>query len=211
VFGVVFSAGDLRASYQGIANQDIDPQRIVLTASLRSEEFVQSVSVCKLPEIRFAGLNAYLFESDSNVSDAPQRSSAGSVAPSLVSALDHLVVNANDANGVLRCFASLGLELKLDQTIERWRVRQLFYRIGNVVIEVMIALDDGARPAENGYWGLAYRVPSLSRALQRMNSNNVMTSATREGRKPGTEVATLKSHNLEIATLLISHSPEEVV
>ena len=54
------------------------------------------------------------------------------------------------------------------------------------------------------YW--AARVSSQRLAAE-LASRGVTLTAVRDGRKPGTRVATLKSHDLGIPTLLIEPAP----
>jgi hypothetical protein len=57
--------------------------------------------------------------------------------------------------------------------------------------------------SDNFFWGLAYQCADLASAVSDLGARGIATSSIRKGRKPGTLVATLKSHGLEIPTLLI--------
>ena len=116
--------------------------------------------------------------------------------------VDHVVLRTGDAEACIELFADeLGIRLALDRNAPQWGGRMLFFRAGKLTLEV-IAPD--AEQAEGTYfWGLAYACPDLRQQVQALQARGVSVSAVREGRKPGTAVATVKSHCLEIPTLLI--------
>lgn len=127
-----------------------------------------------------------------------------------ISSLDHLVINSSGVNALIPIFQTLGMNLRLDQTVEAWGFRQLFYRAGDCIIEVIESITPSARPLQNEVWGLAYQVESVDELLLRLSSLNILASDSRKGRKKGTVVSTLKSHNLGIATLLIDHTAARI-
>jgi catechol 2,3-dioxygenase-like lactoylglutathione lyase family enzyme len=116
--------------------------------------------------------------------------------------VDHLVLRTGDAQACIDLFAGeLGLRLALDKTAPQWGGRMLFFRAGKLTLEVIAA---DKEPPEGAYfWGLAYACPDLEQRVPTLEARGVSVSAVREGRKPGTAVATVKSHCLEIPTLLI--------
>ena len=77
----------------------------------------------------------------------------------------------------------------------------LFFRAGKLTLEVIQS--DDAQPDENFFWGIAYQCSALEATTEALVERGVVLSGLREGRKPGTRVATVKSHGLEIPTLLI--------
>lgn len=121
-----------------------------------------------------------------------------------IQTVDHVVLTTNDANDCIRLFGDeLGMRLALDQTVEKWNARMLFFREGSMTLEVIERLDK--LPARDTFWGISYRVGNLKRAHELLVSNGVLLSEIRPGRKPGTEVATVKSHNGGIETLLVGN------
>ena len=75
-----------------------------------------------------------------------------------------------------------------------------FYR---QVLELEVIESEGDAKSGNSFWGLAYQCQDLAGTIHTLGERGIAVSAMREGRKPGTLVATLKSHHLEIPTLLI--------
>ena len=97
---------------------------------------------------------------DGQITDA-LRDSPKFNAPEL--AVDHVVLRTNSAD---RCIANygdqLGIRLALDQTVEKWGGRMLFFRTGKMTLEVIDAMQD--RPQEDYFWGIAYQCPDLDQA-----------------------------------------------
>jgi hypothetical protein len=77
----------------------------------------------------------------------------------------------------------------------------LFFRAGKLTLEVIEPL--GEPPAADYFWGIAYQCADLQRTALQLASRGVSLSVIRAGRKPGSFVATVKSHCLEIPTLLL--------
>jgi hypothetical protein len=95
----------------------------------------------------------------------------------------------------------LGIRLALDQTVPEWGGRMLFFRAGKLTLEVIDSGSDG--PGQDYFWGIAYQCPDIVEIAGQLAERGVELSELRAGRKPGSRVATLKSHNLGIPTLLL--------
>ncbi|MDG2047738.1 MAG: hypothetical protein P8J79_11045 [Halioglobus sp.] len=116
--------------------------------------------------------------------------------------VDHVVLRTSDAPACIKLFADeLGVRLALDKTVPEWGGRMLFFRAGKMTLEV-IESDKGGSD-DNAFWGLAYQCADLASMVSDLIGRGVKVSTIREGRKPRTFVATVKSHALEIPTLLI--------
>lgn len=116
--------------------------------------------------------------------------------------VDHIVLRTDDAQACIDLFGSeLGVRLALDKTVPEWGGRMLFFRTGKLTLEVIESAGDNA--GATGFWGLAYQCQNLEGLVRTLGERGVSTSDIRAGRKPGTRVATLKSHSLGIPTLLI--------
>jgi hypothetical protein len=116
--------------------------------------------------------------------------------------VDHLVLRTGDPQGCIELFSEqLGIRLALDKTAPQWGGRMLFFRAGKLTLEV-IAADEQPGHA-SAFWGIAYQCPDIRQCVQRLEKVGVSLSEIRPGRKPGTRVATVKSHCLGIPTLLV--------
>jgi catechol 2,3-dioxygenase-like lactoylglutathione lyase family enzyme len=120
--------------------------------------------------------------------------------------VDHVVLRTVNPDACIDLFRDqLGIRLALDKNIEAWGGRMLFFRGGKMTLEVIESSADG--PEKNVFWGVAYQCTSLAERVRILQDAGVQVSAPRDGRKPGTRVATLKSHDLGIPTLLIQPAP----
>jgi catechol 2,3-dioxygenase-like lactoylglutathione lyase family enzyme len=116
--------------------------------------------------------------------------------------VDHVVLRTSDAQGCIDLFAGrLNVRLALDKTVPEWGGRMLFFRTGKMTLEVIESASD--KTTASAFWGLAYQCPSLEKTSIVLGERGVKLSDIREGRNPGTLVATVKSHCLGIPTLLI--------
>ena len=129
---------------------------------------------------------------------------ANAVKPDSVNKLDHVVINTNDAEGFIQIYEKdLGIRLALDQTVEKWGGRMLFFRLNKTTIEV-IAKSDEHKPKDS-LWGLAWDVEDLEATHKRLTQLGIEATSVKEGRKPNTLVSTIKSHTCNIPTLFIQH------
>jgi catechol 2,3-dioxygenase-like lactoylglutathione lyase family enzyme len=107
--------------------------------------------------------------------------------------LDHLVVTTAEPERALGLYgAKLGLDLRLDRTNPAWGVRQQFFRCGRAVLETVCPMNSDDRPAGDRLSGLAWRVGSAKDAHGRLTQAGFSLSEVRAGRKPGTQVFTLR-------------------
>lgn len=125
---------------------------------------------------------------------------------SSISKLDHVVINTNDPDGFIEIYEGIyGLRLALDQTVEKWGGRMLFFRVNKTTIEVIAKADEND-PVDK-LWGIAWEVENLEKTHQRISEEGFKITDIKEGRKPNTLVATVKSDTYNIPTLLIQHLP----
>lgn len=138
------------------------------------------------------------------VCDGSRSARFRSLYPSAVAecSVDHLVLRTGDAQACIALFGvGLGLRLALDRTVPEWGGRMVFFRAGKMTLEIVEPQDGSV--AGSDFWGIAYRHPDLNALGGALQARGARISAVREGRKPGTRVATVRSHCLGIPTLLI--------
>ena len=120
--------------------------------------------------------------------------------------VDHLVLRTADADACISLFSvGLGIRLALDKNAPQWGGRMLFFRVGKLTLEIIEPAQD--KPESDHFWGIAYQCPDMSITAAGLQKAGVELSKVRNGRKPGTKVATIKSHSLAIPTLLIQPAP----
>lgn len=123
--------------------------------------------------------------------------------PPGIHAVDHIVLRSADADDCIRLFGEeLGLRLALDQTVPEYGGRMVFFRHGKLTLEVIQPLRDP--PEQDTLWGVTYLCRNINATVAALDRRGVALSAVRTGRKPGTRVATVRSHCLGLPTLLIA-------
>jgi catechol 2,3-dioxygenase-like lactoylglutathione lyase family enzyme len=118
--------------------------------------------------------------------------------------LDHVVINTNDADGFIKIYKdAFNIRLALDKIIEHWNKRMLFFRLNKTTIEVIEQKDDLS--SNDQMWGLAWDVKDIEKAHKRLTTEGIEVTPVQKGIKEKTLVATIKSHNHNVPTLLIQH------
>lgn len=121
-----------------------------------------------------------------------------------VSALDHVVVRTPNPERAIAFYAGrLGLDLRLDRSNEKWGARLLFFRCGDLVVEIAHDLKKGVSDAPDQLWGLSWRVPDVAKANARLKAAGLDVTETREGRRPGSQVFSVKDRTEGVPTLVI--------
>ena len=152
-----------------------------------------------LPDKLTRGLFTFLIEHTEGELPEPE-----SLPTSSVHKLDHVVINTNDPDGFIDVYQNIyDLRLALDQTVEKWGGRMLFFRLNHTTIEVIGKNDDNE--TQDKLWGLAWDVKDLEAAHKRLEKEGFEITPLKEGRKPNTLVTTVKSNTHNIPTLLIEH------
>ena len=152
-----------------------------------------------LPNDLTRGLFAFLIEHTEGNLPLPNKFSDTSV-----NKLDHVVINTNDPEGFIDVYQdTYGIRLALDQTVEKWGGRMLFFRLNKTTIEVIAKKDENK--IEDKLWGLAWDVEDIKKTHSRLLNEGFEITPVKEGRKPNTLVATIKSNVYNIPTLLIQH------
>ncbi len=131
---------------------------------------------------------------------APEAGRAGAD----IAGLDHVVVRTPNAERAVALYGGrLGLDLRLDRARPDIGVRQLFFVVGGLVVEVVQSLKESAGDGPDSIWGLAWRSRDIEASQARMQSAGIAVSNIRDGRKAGSRVFTPKSHTGDVPTLII--------
>lgn len=121
------------------------------------------------------------------------------VAGHAADALDHVVIRTADPEAAIALYGeALGIRLALDRELAG--TRMLFFRMGGVTIEVV---GDANAGASDAFYGLAYRVHDIEEANARMKAAGLDVSEVRNGRKPGTQVFTVREGTCGVPTLIL--------
>lgn len=124
--------------------------------------------------------------------------------PAAISELDHVVIRSPNPERAVALYAGrLGLDLRLDRSNPQWNARLLFFRCGNLVVEVAHDLKKGVSDAPDELWGLSWRTPDIARCHERLQKAGVDVSEVRQGRRPGTQIFTVQSHTANVPTIVL--------
>ncbi len=129
---------------------------------------------------------------------------AGSDEAAAISTLDHIVVRTPNPERAVALYAGrLGLDLRLDRSNPAWGSRLLFFRCGDLVVEIAHDLKKAVSDAPDELWGLSWRTPDIGRCYERLKKAGVEVLAPRDGRRPGTQVFSVQSHTANVPTIVI--------
>jgi catechol 2,3-dioxygenase-like lactoylglutathione lyase family enzyme len=153
-----------------------------------------AVELAQLDTDRTRGLSVRLVERRPATLPA-----ADSFAADQVEALDHVVIRSAQPDDAVALYGgALGIRLALDRELAG--TRMLFFRTGGVTIEVIA---DPRASAADAFYGLAYRVRDLAAAHQRLTAAGFAPTEPRAGRKPGTQVFSVRADTCGVPTLFI--------
>ena len=134
---------------------------------------------------------------------AKERPRSAAIADAPTTALDHVVVSTADPERAAALYgARLGLDMALDRSHPDWG-RLMFFRCGDLIVEVVQRPQSDMGPAQDKLWGLSWRVADIDATRARLASAGVDVSDVRTGRKPGTRVLTVRNGTCGIPTLLV--------
>jgi catechol 2,3-dioxygenase-like lactoylglutathione lyase family enzyme len=128
-------------------------------------------------------------------------------ADGLFTGLDHVVIRSPDPERAIALLAGrLDLELRLDRTNPDWGARLLFFRCGDLVVEVAHDLAGGIHNGPDELWGLSWRTGNIEAAHARLAADGIAVSEIRSGRRPGTRVFTVKDRSARLPTLVLART-----
>ena len=146
------------------------------------------------------GVNLFLVENRPDAETWPE-AEAGAAA---VTGLDHVVVRTPDPDRAAALYgARMGLDMRLDRSNPDWGTRLMFFRVGDLVVEIAHDLKAGVSDGPDSFWGLSWRVADVAETHARLTAAGGLVSEVRTGRKPGTAVFTVKDAPGGVPTLVI--------
>lgn len=157
----------------------------------------------RLPDEKMAGIKSFVLERTEGELRARGANAGG------VTRLDHIVINTpNPERAVATYGARLGLGFALDRTAEQWKTRFLFFKIGDLTFEIIHRLDHAHDSAGDDHiWGMTWETDDLNAAHARLTAAGRDMSDIRTGRKPGTQVFTVRDGTQGVPTLFIQSDP----
>jgi len=137
---------------------------------------------------------------------AQERPRSAAMAAAPVLGLDHVVVSTEDPERAAALYgARLGLDMALDRSHPDWG-RLMFFRCGDLIVEVVHRPVAGGDLAHDRLWGLSWRVADIEAARARLVADGIDVSEVRAGRKPGTRVMSVRNGTCGTHTLLLERT-----
>jgi len=137
---------------------------------------------------------------------AKERPLSVRTAPASINAMDHVVISTADPERAAALYgARLGLDMALDRSHPDWG-RLMFFRCGDLIVEVVRRPVAGADQAHDKLWGLTWRVADIDATRERLVAAGLEATEVRIGRKPGTRVMSLRGGTCGIHTLLLERT-----
>ena len=137
---------------------------------------------------------------------AEERPRSAATADAPVLGLDHVVVSTEDPERAAALYgARLGLDMALDRSHQEWG-QLMFFRCGDLIVEVVKRPVAGADKAHDKLWGLSWRVADIDATRARLLAAGIDASEVRNGRKPGTRVLSVRNGACGIHTLLLERT-----
>ena len=139
------------------------------------------------------------------VSDQPPAEPA--VHPLGVTHLDHVVIASPDLARTVAALRAIGLEPRRERDTELGGapLRQIFFRLGEVVLE-LIGSPDAAGEGPASFWGLTHTVTDIDAAAALLGEH---AGRVKDAVQPGRRITTVrhKALGMSVATALITPVP----
>lgn len=120
-----------------------------------------------------------------------------------ITGLDHVVVETADPERAAALYgARLRLDMRLDRSHADWG-HLMFFRCGDLIVETVKRAGKDYSDGRDRLWGLSFRVDDIAAARRRMQAAGIDVSEPRAGRKPGTQVATVRNGTCGVPTILL--------
>jgi len=197
---IAFGVDDVDHAVRRLARVGLDPEPIVAGESIdRLSGERRHWRRTRASTAATHGVRIFMMES------TPRPCSA-LCAPesSAVMGLDHVVIRTPDPVRAAALYgARLGLDLRLDRANPDWGARLMFFRCGDLIVEIAHDLKAGVSSGPDTLWGLSWRVPNASSAHARLRAAGLDVSELRPGRKPGTHVFTVRDKTCGVPVLVL--------
>ena len=200
LIGMVFATEDVNSARHSLVEKGFEVEEPSSGQGINnSDQQTRNWKNLFLPPDLTRGIFSFVIEHlDENL---PQSKALNASSPHK---LDHVVINTNDADGFIKIYKdAFNIRLALDKIIEHWNKRILFFRLNKTTIEVIEQKDD--LPSNDQMWGLAWDVKDIEKTHKRLTTEGIEVTPVQKGIKEKTLVATIKSHNHNVPTLLIQH------
>jgi catechol 2,3-dioxygenase-like lactoylglutathione lyase family enzyme len=200
---IAFGVDDVDRASRRLTRVGLDPEPIVAALSVdRASGARRHWRRTRASTTATHGVRIFLMESTALPGSAPLVPEAAAVM-----GLDHVVIRTPDPERAAALYgARLGLDLRLDRSNPQWGARLMFFRCGDLIVEIAHDLKAGVSSGPDRLWGLSWRVPDAASARARLHAAGLDVSELRQGRKPGTHVFTVRDQTCGVPSLVLEPS-----
>jgi len=200
IWGIAFATTDIAKARHVLQRRGIACSEIVQHRSMHINQATERLwaTTSLAAENTFGPTLEVIQES----SGFPMQSTSSGVV-----SLDHVVIYTSHPERAAALYgARLGLEMKLDRTNPDWGSRLMFFKCGDLIIEIAHSLKKSESTAPDKAWGLSWRVVNAATSQQRMANAGFNVSEVRIGRKPGTQVFTVRDAPANVPTIVMDRA-----
>lgn len=200
---LAFSVSDIERAHRRLLRLGLEPEPIAPGESVdRLSGARRTWRRTRASTAATHGVRIFLIQPDSPVP------LARSGAAGAVTGLDHVVVRTPDPERAAALYgARLGLDMRLDRSNPAWGARLLFFRCGDLIVEIAHDLRTGSSAGPDRLWGLSWRVDDAEAARARLAAAGLDVTEVRPGRKPGTRVFSVRDGSCGVPTLMLTPVP----
>jgi len=202
---LAFAVDDIARAHRRLARLALAPEPVVAAESMdRVSAARRRWQRTRASTTATHGVRIFLIEPETPL----PRSPAVEGETASVSGLDHVVVRTPDPERAAALYgARLGLDMRLDRSNAEWGSRLMFFRCGDLIVEIAHDLRAGVSSGPDRLWGLSWRVPDAEAAHRRLAAAGSDVTSVRPGRKPGTRVFTVRDGTCGVPTLVLEPTP----
>jgi catechol 2,3-dioxygenase-like lactoylglutathione lyase family enzyme len=199
--GIAFEIADADAAHRACERRALQPGKPIAFAETGIGGWFREGRHIDLDEAATFGVSTTLVAYARN---QPPFKPAAVMGEGAVTRLDHVVIRTAHPNRAAALYgARLGLDMRLDRTEPKWGARLMFFRCGDLVVEVVHNLNEEPSDAPDKLWGLSWRTADIGAANARLKTAGFDVSEIRPGRKPGTRVFTVRDNTCGVPTLFV--------
>jgi catechol 2,3-dioxygenase-like lactoylglutathione lyase family enzyme len=202
---LAFAVDDIERAHRRLARLGLDPEPIAAGRSVdRGNGACRRWRRTRAATTATHGVRIFLIQPDAPTAARP------AVEPGAVTGLDHVVIRTPDPERAAALYgARLGLDMRLDRSSPEWGTRLMFFRCGDLIVEIAHDLRAGASSGPDRLWGLSWRVADAEAVRGRLHAAGLDVSEVRPGRKPGTRVFTVRDRTCGVPTLVLEPAGSE--
>jgi catechol 2,3-dioxygenase-like lactoylglutathione lyase family enzyme len=200
---LAFGVEDIERAHRRLARLGLDPEPVAAAESVdRATGARRRWRRTRAATAATHGVRIFLIQREAPLAPSDPAPPGG------VTGLDHVVIRTPDPERAAALYgARLGLDMRLDRSNPAWGARLMFFRCGDLIVELAHDLRAGVSAGPDRLWGLSWRTDDPVGAHARLGAAGLDVSEIRPGRKPGTHVFTVRDGTCGVPTLMLQPSP----